>query len=268
MPDSRLSVRRMTRLTVLMSAVCFAISSLVLSPIYIRFASDVVYADTWWVYLLYYFTEEGLVDLAVFAVCYPAAIYAVWQAGLKRAIRVPVAFSLITLVKFILNFFMTSIVDGALPDISAFLSVDLPLIGAMYLLEILQYVLVILCTLAVKRRYMQKQMAIAENAQHRHSEATRFHDELFPFTKLLSAKNPIQLSALWMTVMVLGARILMHQIYQYTLYIHTGSTDGLLVMALDLISDVFVAALLYFAALLLLSRFHRRDTESAVASQA
>ena len=60
-----------------------------LAPIYIKYASDIMYAEAWWVYLLYYLTEEGLMDLVVFAVCYPATIYAVWLVGLKQAICVP-----------------------------------------------------------------------------------------------------------------------------------------------------------------------------------
>ena len=47
--NTRPTIRRMLRLTVLVSAICYALGSFVLSPIYIKFASDIVYADTWWV---------------------------------------------------------------------------------------------------------------------------------------------------------------------------------------------------------------------------
>lgn len=258
-PDARLSVRRMCRLTVLVSALCFAFSSLVLAPIYVKYASDILYAETWWVFLLYYLTEEGLLDLAVFAVCYPATIYALWRAGFKGAARVPVAFSLITLAKFAVNFFMTSIVDGALPSASEFLSFDLPYIGAMYLLEIAQYAVVILLTLWIRRRYLRR----AAEAQLLTGEAVPA--ACFTFTRLLSCKNPVQHSALLMAVFMLAVRVVMHQIYQFTLYATSGYTDGLLIMALDLIGDIFVGVILYFAALLLLSRFYRKDSEAAAA---
>ena len=262
-PNPSLTVRRMCRLTILVSAICFALSSFVLAPIYIQFASDIVYAEAWWVYLLYYLTEEGLIDLVVFAVCYPAAIYAVWQAGLKQAIRVPVAFSLITLAKYLVNFFMTSIVDGALPNMSDFLGFDLPYIGALYILEILQYALVIFLTLMVKRRYARKQAILEAEALLPDAEPAAPAAPLFSFNRLLSVKNPIQLSALLMAALLFAVRIIMHQVYQYTLYVTSGYTDGLFIMALDLISDIFIAVILYFAALLLLSRFHRKDAETA-----
>jgi hypothetical protein len=258
-PNTQLSVRRMCRLTVLVSAICFAFTSFVLAPIYIKYASDIMYAEAWWVYLLYYLTEEGLMDLVVFAVCYPATIYAVWQAGLKQAIRVPVSFALITLGRFIANFFMTSIVDGALPGAGEFFSFDLPYIGVLYLLEMLQYALVILLTVLVKRRYERKR---EEAALLSVAETTAPASALFAFTRLLSVKNPVQLSALLMAVVLFVLRVAQHQIYQYTLYITSGYTDGFVIMALDLISDIFVAVIAYFVALLLLSRFYRKDTEA------
>jgi len=82
---------------------------------------------------------------------------------------------------------------------------------------------------------------------------------LFPFVRLVSAKNPLQLSALLMALVVFLLRFGSHQIYQLTLYTHTGYTDGLLVMVLDLFADIFVGVIFYFVALLLLSRFHRKE---------
>lgn len=258
-PNTRLSVRRMCRLTVLVSAIAFAFTSFVLAPIYIKYASDIIYAEAWWIYLLYYLTEEGFVDLMVFSVCYPATIYAVWRAGLKQSIRVPISFALITLGKFMVNFFMTSIVDGALPNAGDFFSFDLPFIFGLYLLEMLQYGFVILLSVLIKRRYDQKREAEALLPE---TEATATPAASFVFTRLLSVKNPVQRSAFLMALVVFVLRVLQHQIYQYTLYITSGYTEGFVIMALDLISDIFVSVIMYFVALLLLSRFYRKDVEN------
>lgn len=259
--NTALTVRRMCRLTLLVAAIGYALNSFILSPLYINFASDVLYSETWWVYLLYYLTEEGLLDLAVFAICYPAAIYAVWQAGLKRAIRVPVSFALLTLGRFVVNFFMTSITDSALPSMEDFLSFDLPYIGALYLLEMLQYALVISLTLAVKHRYQRKLDYLEAEALMAGKEPAPVAP-LLPFTRLVSVKNPLQCSAFLMALMILVIRVAMHQIYQFTLFARTGASDGLFIMVLDLISDIFVGVIFYFAALLLISRFHRKDLEA------
>lgn len=257
-PNTQPIVRRMCLLTVLVSSACFALMAFIFSPIYIRFASDVVYADSWWVYILYYLVEEDLLAHTVYAVCYPAAIYAVWKAGLKGAIRVPLSFALITLARFVADFFMTAVADSALPNLTDFLSFDLPYITTLYLLEMLQYALVIAITWEVKRRYLRKRAAAAaESLLESGCEDSEM--PLFPFVRLVSAKNPLQLSALLMALVVFLLRFGSHQIYQLTLYAYTGYTDGLLVMVLDLFADIFVGVIFYFVALLLLSRFHRKE---------
>lgn len=257
-PNSSALVRRACRLTVLVASIGFALGSFLLSPLYIMFASDVVYADAWWVYVLYYLTEEGLLDLAVFAVCYPAAVYAVWKVGLKRAIRVPVAFALLTLGRFVVNFFMTSITDSALPSMDNFLSFDLPYIGTLYLLEMLQYALVIAIALLAKRRFFRKQEYLEACAVLEGKEAPSVAPML-PFNRLLALKNPLQRSVLFMALTVFLLRFAGHQIYQLTLLVETGRTDGALIFALDLISDIFVGVIFYFVGMLLINRFHEKD---------
>ncbi len=257
-PEKRLSVRRMCRLTVLVSALCFGLTSFVLAPVYLHYAPDILYADTWWVNLLYYLTEEGLLDLLAFAVCYPAAIYAVWRAGFKGALRVPVAFTLITLGKFTVNFFMTSIVDGALPGISEFLSFDLPYIGAMYLLEMAQYAAVIFLTLRIKARH-ERRLGEAELLKG----SAPVPAASFTFDRLLALKNPVQRAAFFTALLLFAVRVAMHQIYQYTLYVTSGYTDGIVAMVVELFADLFVGVIVYFAALLLLARFARKDADTA-----
>lgn len=250
-------VRRMCGLTLIVSGLCFGVSSFLLTPLYIQLASNIAYADAWWTYILYYLTSEGLIDLTVFAVCYPAAMYTVWHAGFKGGIRVPVAFSLVTLGKFVVNFFMTAITDSALPDAQEFLTADLPMIGGMYLLELVQYALPILFTLWLKRRYEMREGIWGTEED----EVDLFTScaPLFTFNRLISFKNPVQLAAFLMGAVVFAFRFAMHQIYQYTLYITSGYTDGLFVMVLDFVSDLFVAVILYFVALLLFARFYRKD---------
>ena len=260
-PNSSAMVRRMWRLTVLVASIGFAIGSFLLSPIYVTFASDVVYADAWWVFILYYLTEGGFLDLAVFAICYPAAIYAAWHVGLKQSARIPVTFALITLGRFLVNFFMTTVMDSALPSLVDFLTFDLPYIGALYFLEMLQYALVIGIALLVKRRFFRKR-------EYREACAILEKKELeplapfLPFNRLLGLKNPLQRSAFYMALLVFFLNFAQHQIYQITLYIYTGRSDGLLIMILDLITDLFIGVIFYFVAMLLMNRFHMKDMES------
>ena len=257
-PNARRTVRRLTLLTVLVSAISFGISSLVLIPLYIQLASDIATADSLLTWVLYYLTDEGLIDYFVYAICYPATMYAVWFVGLKRAARIPVAFSLITLGRFVLNYIMSAITDSALPDLEEFLTAELPMIATMLILELLQYALPILFTLLLKKRYLQKQ------TEREALEGKDYRPEaLLPISRLFSFRNPLQLSAFLMGAVIFTFAFVAQQIYQYALYVTSGYTDGWFFMALDFIADLFIAIILYFASLLLFSRFHRKDLEAA-----
>ncbi len=250
-------VRRMLRFTLLVAAIGFGLRAIVLSPIYIRFASDVAYADDWWVILLYYLTDGGLCDLTVFALCYPATLYAIWVAGFKRAVSVPVLYAILTVVKFILNFIMSCITDSALPQFSDFVSGDLPIILAMVLLELLQYALMILIMIIWRSRY-ENRVALA-------AAATELGRDMppplpaFPLRRLVDMKNPVQGTAFLTALILFIGRLAMHQIYQYALYITSGYTDGIVVMLVDLLLDIFISVLFYFSFLLLLPRFHEKN---------
>ncbi len=242
------SVRRMLRWTVIVAALGFALKSLVLSPIYFPLIGDIAYTGTWWFNVLYYLIDGGLIDLTVFAICYPATIYAIWCAGLKATWRIPFAFSMLTLVKFVINFCMTCIVEGALPSSDAFFMVDLPYMISSILPELFQYALVILCACLVTARYRRRM--------------GQEPGDVFPFRRLVSLKNPVQCAAFLMFVILLIGRLINSQNFQYLLYITSGHTDGLYIMLLNLISDVFISVIVYFVALLLLSHFHRKSTET------
>ncbi len=259
------SVRRPFLFAFLTAAIGFVLNYAVLTPIYIRFASDIAYQNAWWVAILYYLTVEGILDLVVFALCYPATVYAVWQAGVKKTLGLSLTFVGLTLFKFILNFFMTGITEGALPDIEEFLSADLPMILTMFLLEVLQYVLIIIITALIRWRCRRNERIIAGMKLLPVSERVEVkpHAPAFPITRLFSFKNPIQRAAFLSALVVFIGRAGMHLVYQITLYTQFGSSDGWAVMLIDLISDLVIAAIMYFVYLLLLPAFHRRDEANA-----
>ena len=86
------TVRRMLKTVFLTAALGFGIKALLLHPLFIQLASNVAYQNTWYTNILYYLIDGGLIDLAVFAVCYPATAYAVWKDGLKASRPVVTAF--------------------------------------------------------------------------------------------------------------------------------------------------------------------------------
>ncbi len=263
MSTNRSTLHRLFRLILLCAGLGFAIKAFLLAPLYVRFAADVAFRDSWWVNILYFLTDGGLIDLAVFAVCYPATLYAVRTEGLKKALRLPILFSLLTLLKFLINFVMTSITDGALPDMEEFLTVDLPMIFGMFAVELAQYLFVILIALFVRWCY---------DARIRTAEAMKLLPRSqqvdyplpppdFPFVGLYARRNALQRGALLTALLVFIGRFIMHLVYQITLFVQFGSSDGWVIMLTDLLVDLCVGVIFYFVSLLLMMQFHRKESD-------
>ena len=265
--DTRSVVRSMRRFTLLVAGIGFALCSLILTPIFIRYATDVAFQNSWWVYVLYCLTDAGLMDLAVVILCYPATLYAIWRLGFKAASPVPATFALLTLAKYVVNFLLPSLTyEGAFPSAEEFWGFDLPIMLANYGLEMLQFALIIAITLLVRRSFIRKTwMQQIRESDGRGDVALSEPDtgDLFTFSRVLGLRNHAQVSALLLAVVISFMRILMHQIYQFTLYFN-GGTEGLLVMLTDLFLDLFVGVIAYFAALLLFGRFRRKELGTAI----
>ena len=255
------STRRLFRLTLLCAALGFGIKAFLLSPLYVSLASNVLYSNAWWMEILYQLTSGGLIDLAVFAVCYSATIYVVRREGFSRTMSIPIMFSVLTLAKFVANFFVTAIADKALPDMEEFLTADLPMIIGMFLLEWGQYILVVLIAIFVRWRCDVWERRAAANArllpEHRKSCKTPAPD--FPFRRVCDGRNGLQRGALLTALVVIIGRVVMHLVYQIALFVNFGSSDGWVVMLIDLVSDIFVGAILYFVSLLLMMHFYTTE---------
>ena len=252
------TVRRMLKTVFLVAALGFGIQSLILHPVFIQLASNVAYKNTWYTTILYYLIDGGLIDITVFAVCYPATAYAIWKEGLKASRPVTVTFSLITACRFLLNYVMSCLTDTGFPHVDEFLR-DLPPILLMLFLELLQYAIVIALIVLASKRY-ESRMTAAELRRGLTEE--KLPAPVFPFTKLVNFRNPLQFTAFWTSVILFLSRELGYHIYELTLYLNFGSTDGWADMLLNLLGDLALAVLVYFAALLLLPRFHSKDSES------
>lgn len=246
------------RLTLLVAGIGFAVKCLLVHPVYVLLGNDVTHMNTWYTALLYYLIDGGLWDLAVIAVCYPASIYFVWKKGMKGSKGVILAFTLLTTGKFVLNYIMDVLTYSGLPRLDEFL-LDIPLILVMLVVELIPYALAVAVIAVAKIRYDRK----AEEAVYRSQlTETTSPAPILPFGKLLSLRNPLQLASFMGVLAIFLSREISYHVYEITLYVNFGYTDGWLDMAVTLLSDIVISTLIYFAALLLLPHIHSKETEN------
>lgn len=252
--QTRVTVRRMFLFVLAVAGIGFALRACVLAPLYTRMVSDILYRDRWWIVILYYLTDGGLLDLAVFCLCYPATLYVVWQAGLKDAARIPILYAALTVLKFVAFYFTDFFSDGGFRFYGweYFLRSELPVILPQILFELLQYALMLLFICLCRRKYVSRRF-------HAGKPAETFGQDVFPVQKLLNLHNPVQCALFWTAIVILLGRMGMHFIYQLNLYQWYGMTEGWPQMLIDLVCDLAIAAVFYFVSLLLLMRFHDRD---------
>lgn len=248
------AVKRMYQLVLLTALIGFGLYSLVIAPLYTQLSANITYQEAAITYVLYY--ALSAVEIAVFFIVFPATIYAVWRGGLLGSRAVWITFSLATIGKYVLNFFMDCLTDGHIPSWQSFVDKDVPIILPNFLLELGQYVLILFMAVLIirgrKRKWQTDVLLDGPKAGDERSLA-------FPVTKLFSLKNPVLASSFATSVFLFVARAISHLIYQLALLIYNGESDGTMILVIDLVSDLLLAAIAYFVMALLLSSFDKRE---------
>ncbi len=248
------AVKKMYKLVMLTALLGFGLYALVIAPLYTQLSADIAYQEAAITYVLYY--ALSAVELAVFFIVFPATIYAVWRGGLLGSRSVWITFALATLVKYVLNFFVDCIADGNIPSWQNFVDKDVPIILPNFLLELGQYALILFMAVLIvrgkKRKWQTDVLLDGPKAGDERSLA-------FPIVKLFSLKNPVLASAFATSLFLFIARAVSHLIYQLALLIYNGESEGTMVLIIDLVSDLLLAAIAYFVMVLLLSSFDKRE---------
>ena len=245
-------VRRMLKLVALVAALAFGIKIFILYPVYTQLVTNVSHMYAWYTDILYYLIEGGLIDISVFAVCSSAIVYAIWCEGMKKSRTVITVYALFVLLKFILNYLVDVVLSGALLDSSDLLA-DLKVILPMAFWELFLYALSFSFIVLAKKRYDTR--AVLESELNEANGPA----PVYPFTKLVSFKNPLQIAVFMTALALFLLNEIDYHVYQLTRMQILGSTDGWADMLLTLILDIVVGVLFYFAAILLLTRFHDRE---------
>lgn len=255
------AVGHMQKLVLLVSLVGFSLYSIVLVPIFTQLNADIAYQETFMTYFLYYAYKA--VELAVFFIVFPATVFAVFRGGLWGSRSVWITFILTTLWKYVANFAMDCIVDGAIPSFDFFVNRDLPIILPLILMELGQYIFILLISaLIIQRKKNEHQLDHLLDAD----KAGDVRSIAFPITKIFTLKNPVQASSFAAAVFLFVARAFSHLMYQLAQLVNTGDWEGSIILTVDLVSDLLLSAILYFVMVLLLSTFDKREVQALSAS--
>ena len=250
------AVKKMQKWVLLVSVIGFGLYALVLAPIYTQLSSNIAYQEAFVTYLVYYLLSAS--EIAVFLVVFPATVFALWRGGLLGSRGVWITFSAATLGKYLLNFLMDCIADGNVPSWSYFVDRDLPIILPNFLMELGQYVMIVLVSawiIKAKKRKWQVDVLLDEKT------AGNERSLAFPITRILSFKNPVEASSFFTGALLFVARLFSHLMYQLTQLVYTGEWEGWAVLSLDFVSDLLLGVITYLVMVFLLSSFDRKEMQ-------
>ena len=228
--------------------VLFTLYACLLVPMYVQLSADTLYRDSIIVDLLYYAQES--IDYIVFFVVYPITVYSIYERGFKKSGGLMTIYPLAVLYKYIANYIASCITDGALPSLEVFLKFDIWYTLATVVIEVGQYMLIALWAHIIFKD-VRRIFAVREKAALAQGHTVDFRDEVFPLTRLLSLRHPMQKALLSSAVTVTVFRIVMYAIYQFTLIVYNGFNDGWIGHGIEIVTDAFVGAIGYLVMLVI-----------------
>lgn len=199
-PDNLIS-KRLFRTILFIIYPTYILHSLVISPAFTTLSSDAG-VDRIFPVALYFISV--LIDIFAFFLAFAVIVYGVLNIPLKRMKSTLIIIFLAPLFKYLLKWFISFWIDG-IPNIDN-LVIDLYTLGISYVLETIQFALVLVASILIAKKYRNR--CLMEQKKSALSQKTSDVDlSLMPFKKFISLKNPLQLGAIFSSLVIVAGRV-------------------------------------------------------------
>lgn len=222
----------------------YSINSLIISPLTVVIANDIVYSDTPIPTLLGYLSE--LLELCAIAVCYSVMITVIYDFGKKHIRPVFLVFGAATAYKYVANTLVFWGVSGSIPSLWAW---DIVNVFYYTALELLQLLIVCIIVNTVIGRYVDRRKAL-ERAMQKVGEC---HEgaipKVYPFDKIYDRENCILWSIFFCALVTFTAKLcgaLFSDIWLIITYGLPSEPKTWLLMILNYVSKIIFGAIVYF----------------------
>lgn len=227
------------------------IDTLLITPLYATLSSDVAFSGGILTIALYYLKD--IINIFAFASAYAIIIFGVFFMGRRSARLVILIYSLIYLAQIPLKLLVNVFVYGSLGSSEEIL-VDIIYLSfyfALYMLQLLAVYFFAVTDTDKHLRYVS--IKRKKDAKRRDGESA----PILPISKLFDRFNPIQRSALKMSILVFAVRIISRFLNDIS-YGAPTSFGEVLVMIVYYVSDIIWGIIAYVSALLIFSVLYDR----------
>jgi len=214
----------------------YILHSLLFSPIYTVLYSDIGVNPV--IPILLYFLLV-LIDLFAFFIAFSVIIYGLCRYPAEKIKKVFALVFLAPLFKYLLKMAVSPFIDG-IPTASQ-LSRDIFTLATSYLLEVLQFLIVLLLTFSAAKRYRERRATVVKAAAEI-SESTH----LIPFKRLISFKNPLQYGAFISSFVIIFGRVASLAISDLSKNWKISGINGYISFFTPYVMEIVVGAIGYF----------------------
>lgn len=173
----------------------FTFYAVVMTTLYVKSETDVAFMIPVFVDMIPYATD--LCELIGMLAAYTVILFR-WRTSTRNQRRgYVIAFTLLTVYKYVAKVIVTVIMNGTLPSVKSLLADILLTLLLPLLLELLQLALVLLIISRVMRRadaFIAEKKTLEGKLENYHFDEESL---FFPLTSLINNQNPLQRAALW-----------------------------------------------------------------------
>ena len=242
----------LSKLLILTTAALFSLNSLILSPLYtyscIEFSFTVIPEIIEIVI--------DILDVITYALCFSIIIYSIFRFSCKGSFHITIIYCAAVFLKYTANLIITFIIDSYIGFS------DLWYVLIYFILDLFLLILILsFASYFIKNYYKQK--TVLEKANNRLGiKNTSVKEEIFSSGRIFSKKNPLQLSALTMGIIMSVTKILSR--IRFDIYVGAPSSlSDTLWMITYYISDILIIPVMYTVAWLVFSHLEKKDTDFA-----
>lgn len=270
-PINTAKARKLFTLSMLL--LCFLpvlLDTVVITPLYVMLEANVAFSGGFLTMAIYYFKD--LISIFAFSSAYAVIIFSVFFLTRKTARFVILLYTLIFLVQIPLKLVMNIFIYGSLGSVTD-IAMDLVYLFIYFLLYMLQLLFVYFFAATDTNKYLRYVEFTKSKKSKKRKQAETEAKKLsyvLPLSKIFDRLNPLQRSALKMSILVFAIKIFSRLLNDIS-YGAPTSFGEVLVMIVYYLSDIIYGAVAYLIALLVFSFLYEKlkeKTDEAEASSA
>ena len=241
---------------IIMLCFCFLpviLNCVLISPLYMKLNADVLFSDSAIIHILDY--SMDLLDIVAFSVSYALIIFSVLLLSKKTARLIVLLYTLAFALQIPIKIFMNIPLNGSLGSAEEII-IDIIYLSIYFILFMLQLLAVYLFAATDTNKYLRYMEFSKKKANKKNVPSTEQYS-VMPFNRFFRKSNPLQRSALKMSLLIFFIRLMSRLINDIS-YGAPQSLGEVLIMAVYYLSDALYGIVAYVVALIVFSFVYER----------